>query len=91
MPQKGKSTFDKTHFKAALLRGLLFQDRGNHLRRALLINQPDGPDPFKHTQHPLTTRGESMYRMEKITTGAAYGASAGSILNGMLNAYSPDQ
>ncbi|MGK2414163.1 class II holin family protein [Klebsiella pneumoniae] len=31
-----------------------------------------------------------MYRMEKITTGAAYGASAGSILNGMLNAYSPE-
>ena len=28
-----------------------------------------------------------MYRMEKITTGAAYGASAGSI----LNAYSPEQ
>lgn len=58
---------------------------------ALLVNQPDGPDPFKHAQHPLTTRGESMYRMEKITTGAAYGASAGSILNGMLNAYSPEQ
>jgi mannitol-specific phosphotransferase system IIBC component len=34
---------------------------------------------------------KSMYRMEKITTGAAYGASAGSILNGMLNAYSPEQ
>ncbi|WP_218729120.1 class II holin family protein [Enterobacter chuandaensis] len=32
-----------------------------------------------------------MYRMDKITTGAAYGASAGSILNGMLNAYSPEQ
>lgn len=32
-----------------------------------------------------------MHRMEKITTGAAYGASAGSILNGMLNAYSPEQ
>lgn len=32
-----------------------------------------------------------MYRMEKITTGAAYGTSAGSILNGMLNAYSPEQ
>ncbi|HCJ1905618.1 lysis protein [Klebsiella pneumoniae] len=32
-----------------------------------------------------------MYRMEKITTGAAYGASVGSILNGMLNAYSPEQ
>lgn len=32
-----------------------------------------------------------MLRMEKITTGAAYGASAGSILNGMLNAYSPEQ
>ncbi|MGK2414614.1 class II holin family protein [Klebsiella pneumoniae] len=32
-----------------------------------------------------------MYRMEKITTGAAYGASAGSILNGMLNAYSPER
>lgn len=32
-----------------------------------------------------------MYRMEKITTGAVYGASAGSILNGMLNAYSPEQ
>jgi hypothetical protein len=40
---------------------------------------------------PATSRGESMYRMEKITTGAAYGASAGSILNGMLNAYSPEQ
>nr|DAZ51753.1 MAG TPA: hypothetical protein [Caudoviricetes sp.] len=36
------------------LRGFFyFQDRGNHLRRALLINQPDGPDPFKHTQHPV--------------------------------------
>ena len=46
---------------------------------------------LSNTQHPLTTRGESMYRMEKITTGAAYGASAGSILNGMLNAYSPEQ
>ena len=32
-----------------------------------------------------------MYRMDKITTGAAYGASAGSILNGMLKAYSPEQ
>lgn len=32
-----------------------------------------------------------MYRMEKLTTGAAYGASAGSILNGVLNAYSPEQ
>ena len=30
-------------------------------------------------------------RMEKITTGAAYGASAGSILHGVLNAYSPEQ
>ncbi|MCI8906325.1 MAG: lysis protein [Enterobacter sp.] len=32
-----------------------------------------------------------MYRMDKLTTGAAHGASAGSILNGMLNAYSPEQ
>ncbi len=32
-----------------------------------------------------------MYRMDKLTTGAAYGVSAGSILNGMLNAYSPEQ
>lgn len=32
-----------------------------------------------------------MYRMKKITTGAAYGASAGSILNGMLNTFSPEQ
>ena len=32
-----------------------------------------------------------MYRMDKLTTGAAYGASAGSILNGMLNTYSPEQ
>ncbi|ELE9704018.1 MULTISPECIES: class II holin family protein [Enterobacter] len=32
-----------------------------------------------------------MYRMDKLTTGAAYGASAGSILNGVLNAYSPEQ
>lgn len=29
--------------------------------------------------------------MDKLTTGTAYGASAGSILNGMLNAYSPEQ
>jgi len=29
--------------------------------------------------------------MDKITTGAAYGASAGSVLNGILNAYSPEQ
>jgi hypothetical protein len=35
---------------------------------------------LSNTQHPLTTRGESMYRMEKITTGAAYGASAGASL-----------
>lgn len=64
---------------------------GNHHRHAYLLNRPEGLTLFKHTQHPLTTRGESMYRMEKITTGAAYGASAGSILNGMLNAYSPEQ
>jgi len=32
-----------------------------------------------------------MYPMEKKTTGAAYGASVGSIQNGILNAYSPDQ
>ena len=32
-----------------------------------------------------------MYRMDKLTTGAAYGASAGSILNGMLNSCSPEQ
>ncbi|WP_083429600.1 MULTISPECIES: phage holin [Candidatus Fukatsuia] len=29
--------------------------------------------------------------MEKLTTGAAYGVSAGSILNGLLNSYSPEQ
>jgi len=29
--------------------------------------------------------------MDKITTGVAYGASAGSVLNGILNAYSPEQ
>ncbi|WP_119963808.1 class II holin family protein [Candidatus Fukatsuia symbiotica] len=29
--------------------------------------------------------------MEKLTTGVAYGASAGSILNGLLNSYSPEQ
>ncbi len=28
-----------------------------------------------------------MYRMDKHTIGAAYGASVRSILNGMLNAY----
>ncbi|EMJ0102221.1 lysis protein [Enterobacter cloacae] len=32
-----------------------------------------------------------MYRMDKLTTGVAYGASAGSILNGILNAFSPEQ
>lgn len=32
-----------------------------------------------------------MYRMEKLTTGAAYGASAMGILNGLLNTYSPEQ
>jgi len=30
-------------------------------------------------------------RMDKLTTGIAYGASAGSVLNGLLNAFSPDQ
>ena len=44
--------------------------------------------PLKSTR---SKRGESMYRMDKLTTGAAYGASAGSILNGVLNAYSPEQ
>lgn len=29
--------------------------------------------------------------MDKLTTGAAYGTSAGGILNGMLNAYSLEQ
>ncbi|MGX5869457.1 class II holin family protein [Enterobacter cloacae] len=32
-----------------------------------------------------------MYRMDKLTTGVAYGASAGSIINGILNAFSPEQ
>ncbi|OAT16770.1 lysis S family protein [Buttiauxella gaviniae ATCC 51604] len=32
-----------------------------------------------------------MHRMDKLTTGAAYGASIGSIANGILNAYSPEQ
>mgnify|MGYP001043389617 FL=1 len=32
-----------------------------------------------------------MYRMDKLTTGVAYGASACSILNGILNAFSPEQ
>ena len=32
-----------------------------------------------------------MSRMDKITTGAAYGAAAGSVVNGILNAYSPEQ
>ncbi|KZP77863.1 lysis protein [Enterobacter roggenkampii] len=32
-----------------------------------------------------------MYRMDKLTTGVAYGASAGSILNGILNTFSPEQ
>ena len=32
-----------------------------------------------------------MLRMDKLTTGAAYGASAGSVLNGFLHAYSPEQ
>lgn len=30
-------------------------------------------------------------RMDKLTTGVAYGASAGSVLNGLLNTFSPDQ
>ena len=30
-------------------------------------------------------------KMDKLTTGIAYGASAGSVLNGLLNAFSPDQ
>lgn len=76
---------------ASLSLAFLFSGSGNHHRHAYLLNRPEGLTLFKHTQHPLTTRGESMYRMEKITTGAAYGASAGSILNGMLNAYSPEQ
>lgn len=30
-------------------------------------------------------------KMDKLTTGIAYGASAGSVLNGLLNTFSPDQ
>ena len=30
-------------------------------------------------------------KMDKLTTGVAYGASAGSFLNGLLNTFSPDQ
>lgn len=30
-------------------------------------------------------------KMDKLTTGVAYGASAGSVLNGLLNTFSPDQ
>lgn len=75
-----------------LARVFYFQDsRESSSIRFVVKSSPTGLTPFKHKQHPLTTRGESMYRMEKITTGAAYGASAGSILNGMLNAYSPEQ
>lgn len=75
-----------------LARVFYFQaSRESSSTRFVVKSSPTGLTPFKHTQHPLTTRGESMYRMEKITTGAAYGASAGSILNGMLNAYSPEQ
>jgi len=29
--------------------------------------------------------------MDKLTTGVAYGASAGSVLNGLLNTFSPEQ
>lgn len=43
----------KNQQASALAGAFLFQGRGNHLRRALLINQPDGSDPFKHTQHPV--------------------------------------
>lgn len=30
-------------------------------------------------------------KMDKLTTGVAYGASACSVLNGLLNTFSPDQ
>ncbi|MES4611402.1 class II holin family protein [Ewingella sp. CoE-038-23] len=30
-------------------------------------------------------------KMDKLTTVVAYGASAGSVLNGLLNTFSPDQ
>ncbi|HGP0311706.1 TPA: class II holin family protein [Citrobacter freundii] len=32
-----------------------------------------------------------MLRMEKLTTGIAYGVSAGGVLNGLLNTFSPEQ
>ena len=89
-PSAREPTLPYPHI-ASLSLAFLFSGSGNHHRHAYLLNRPEGLTLFKHTQHPLTTRGESMYRMEKITTGAAYGASAGSILNGMLNAYSPEQ
>lgn len=47
----------KNQQASALAGVFLFQAHGNHHRYGSLLNQPDGPDPFKHTQHPLITRG----------------------------------
>lgn len=41
----------------------------------LVVNAAREPDPY-YTQHPEIIGGESMLRMEKLTTGIAYGASA---------------
>lgn len=80
--------------KAALYMPFSFQAHGNHHRYGSLLNQPDGPVPIKHTHSTRTQRGESMYRMDKLTTGIAYGTSAGNAgfwMLQLLDKVSPSQ
>lgn len=50
------------------------------------------PEPI-FTSHSTPTQSEvrEMFDMSKLATGAAYGASAGTVANGLLTRLSPDE
>lgn len=47
--------------------------------------------PFHYLQHPGQIGGESMSHMSKLVTGVALGTSGGTIVNGILTKFSPDE
>lgn len=50
-----------------------------------------GPFFISLALHPTLSEVRDMHNMSKLASGAAYGASAGSVANGLLNRLSPDE
>lgn len=50
-----------------------------------------GPFFISFALHPTLSEVRDMHNMSKLASGAAYGASAGSVANGLLNRLSPDE